>query len=160
MFIYSPSTKKIEIYQLYESFLQFKSVYQYIQRTNHSFTPSFYSFKLIITLSEYFLKFLFKDSINMYLLHLFLICSLILTPELLIWKHLLATAAQWTDWITYEFQIYVIYPLYKCKKNLPFLRNSTYFQFCAVDFHDSKFVRTLVIWCNCLFKNKYQKRSA
>ena len=39
-------------------------------------------------------------------------------------------------------------------KYLPFLHNSTYFQFCAVNFHDSKFFRKLTMWCNCLFKKK------
>ena len=42
---------------------------------------SFNSFKLIITLSEYFFLLLLKDSIVLYLTYLFLICSLIFAPE-------------------------------------------------------------------------------
>ena len=92
--------------------------------------------------------FLFKDSIKLFLLHHFLIYALWFLLQ--------------NDWFWHNFQslhneefnlvqMYTIGTLY-CYRNMILVTNSTYFQFCAVDFHNSKFFRRLTIWCTCVLK--------
>ena len=125
--------------------------FYFIQNTNHSFFKYFlhcrtnnYSFRIVIFFFPVQLLFLLQHFFDIF----FDLYSKIIDSDTTL-SH--RAINRLNDFIKSKCTLLVQFTFTEI---LPFLHNSTYFQFSAIDFHDLVFFKKPAKWCNCLCKNK------